>query len=707
MGGFSSSPVLPTAFFSPPALTAAAMNAQVYSQDANESTFLGPPATLRLFLRQEISGPLTAGLAQMEQRLTALIHQSLNQQSNLPTIDTVRNLIDAQTNHILARLDEQKTTLETKIEAERVLLAHQLDAHNEATLPVSDMAPPPATGQQDPIGERAVLRDDSRQPVLSRSTRETSGNKLYITNFFATLHLKRLYQLLRPHGEIASLIRLGRGSAAVAFTTAEAAQSALTLHGHWAKPPARPGISVSHWARNRPFPTSGAGEEFIGSPAHLRMPSASQPQVQGQARASTPPRPRPSSSRLAGRLGAPRGPRQARQPAAAAFQAAAEAAAIVAEAAQSPEAAPARAPQAAAQAAAEATGTDQAPVPAHLRSQSSPPPASLGPRLDTPPTGAAPTRPKAVGPAASAAAAQSSPAAPEGATKPAVKETVPAAATEQRPPPAAAVTGRDNTGGRPSQSNDDVETAALLNTLDALNNAPASLSPAALEGAGGGDRIEPAQDGSRPPPLSATQKRDIQRKYDFIQGIWRPGSKPLQQLLHTGGSATEVRNVPGDGNCQPAALIATGLTRYHTLPELKAAALQLLDAEPDRVRAALLANNVLHAITTWQEHLRTHLTTNGSEGDEVSLVIYALTVQRDIETLHAQDTSRLRLTLAETVINLADQRPSPIQIVLRPAGLPIYDANFRCIGRSEGHYSAIGPIRPPGNAQRSGQGRPM
>ena len=46
----------------------------------------------------------------MEQRLTALIHQSLNQQSNLPTIGTVRNLIDAQTNHILARLDEQKTT---------------------------------------------------------------------------------------------------------------------------------------------------------------------------------------------------------------------------------------------------------------------------------------------------------------------------------------------------------------------------------------------------------------------------------------------------------------------------------------------------------------------------------------------------------------------------------------------------------------------
>jgi len=282
----------------------------------------------------------------------------------------------------------------------------------------------------------------------------------------------------------------------------------------------------------------------------------------------------------------------------------------------------------------------------------------------------------------------------------------------QDDPPSPAIAAASEPQHSPSPAaqvaEDDGDTAALADQLNALRPPPDATSRAssALDGTGGGDRIAAGQSGPVPRPLTSSQMSALRSKYDLIDGIWRPGTKPLAQHLRATNSGTEIRDVPGDGNCQPAAIIATGQTQYSTLQELKAAALHSLDNHPDQVRACLQANNVIDAVRDWAAHLRAHLTTHGNEGDEISLALYAMTIQRDIETLNSQDTTRLRLSRAAPIIDLADAPEAPLQLALRPAGLPIYDHTFRLIGICGGHYSAIGPLRPPGNGQGSGPGRP-
>ena len=137
--------------------------------------------------------------------------------------------------------------------------------------------------------------------VTHSTNARTAHNKIWVGGFFAHMTTQRLHEEFSKMGEIASLIRAGKGWAVITYVSADDAARAQTLmHGKWAKPDRRPGIKVTPWTSIR-LPQ---GDNYVGS-AHHNLTKGTRAQT-----ASSPPRDTESETRHPRPNGRPRAPRQ-------------------------------------------------------------------------------------------------------------------------------------------------------------------------------------------------------------------------------------------------------------------------------------------------------------------------------------------------------------------------------------------------------------
>ena len=157
-------------------------------------------------------------------------------------------------------------------------LAHNIFALGVAIQP--DHQFPAAAATPAPQAPPEPLPTSFLSKAVTHSTNaRTAHNKIWVGGFFAHMTTQRLYGEFAKIGEIASLIRAGKGWAVITYVSADDAASAQTLmHGKWAKPDRRPGIKVTPWTS----PRLPQGDNYVGSLLHkhtteTQAPTASNP----------------------------------------------------------------------------------------------------------------------------------------------------------------------------------------------------------------------------------------------------------------------------------------------------------------------------------------------------------------------------------------------------------------------------------------------
>ena len=221
------------------------------------------------------------------------------------------------------------------------------------------------------------------------------------------------------------------------------------------------------------------------------------------------------------------------------------------------------------------------------------------------------------------------------------------------------------------------------------------------------DRVTLRHPPSAIPRTLTEQEVRATYSYDSASDRWIPRAKVLDQQLKGQHPPRQVKDVMGDGNCQPRAILATGQTKYSTLQSLKAAAKHHLSTNAARVREHLVAHNVINADDdSWDAQLKEHLAaTSGHRayGNEVSLGLYAILLRTEIRVYDAQSGSFSHLATP------IDEQQTSQQRVKKSLDLGyrrhqshyIYDSTFNPTqARADGHYWAIVPL--PGNGVGSG-----
>ena len=237
----------------------------------------------------------------------------------------------------------------------------------------------------------------------------------------------------------------------------------------------------------------------------------------------------------------------------------------------------------------------------------------------------------------------------------------------------------------------------------------------AKAGGGSGSRNNSSGQGrSSPPPNSHENpftEQEIRAKFYFRQdgGVWIPGASYLDQKLRGETPPRQVKNVPGDGHCQSRALVATGQTKYSDFQALKEDARNYLEANTSLVHQHLLEQHLIQpGDDGWKGRLLNHLQASSGPqafGDEISIGLYAMLLQTEIQVLDAFDGSLCQKAKPLSADSAQDGHGGmniPVAVGYRRHKMHrMYDKNFKPTRSfADGHYWAILPLQ--GNGGRSG-----
>jgi hypothetical protein len=529
-----------------------------------------------------------------------------------------------------------------------------------------------ATSEQ-PTQERGpIAQQQPPQSFLSNALKRDANRQLHLAGFFASLPTKRLYQILKRYGEVVSLVRMGRGWAVAAFATADSANRALELNGHWAKSPTRPGIRVTPWNKSRTFPQDRDGEQFIGSDEHRRMKSSADLPNHGR---------RTVSARNDEKRTAP--VEQATE------SSAASARPLNPEPHGSASApAPARRPIAERLGDAPAQAPVRLPVADRLRlAPASAPATSKGKKGDNKVSGKENVGNVRRGKDAERVAAKTGVISPPGSN---MNEQGCNAQEHCEPQEQTANQHQDRSA---SDLLSETDSSSLLNELDATRSSP----PA---GKGGGYTDSPVtrrRSNSNRTQLPLSEQGRVQEEFDFDGKIYKVGPKKVAKQL---SSTHELVRVAGDGHCQPASIAATGQTPFNTYQDLKKAALSKLSNSKQAVMECLCNNQLEKVVQRPLEHMRKHLeATKGPaiEGDDLTLALYSFTCSCNIKVYDA-NTGNVYTEIKQ----ISSLNCPTLELVYAGPGTPIYDVQFYELSRrTGGHYDALRPRPAPGNGQMS------